>query len=245
MRIIEIPDLHGSNIWEDILPFVDQYDKIIFLGDYMDSYDYSDQEIADNFLKILDFKRSNPEKVILILGNHDLQYLFDTLEGLPVYCSGKRPSMVVTMKEHFEKAYNDGLFKLAYEAGPYLFSHAGITLGWWEEVNEKLFQTNHRLKQLWEGESVVNKINILLDIKSKWMNTNSIERGGSSKNAGPLWVDKSVMLKTPLSGFIHVVGHTKVDKIEKWKANNFVDVIFTDVIDNFTKSKPKFLTLKV
>ena len=48
-------------------------DRIIFLGDYLD--EYPDEGITrnqskENFKEIIDFKSNNPDKVILLLGNH-------------------------------------------------------------------------------------------------------------------------------------------------------------------------------
>lgn len=46
---------------------------IVFLGDYLNpygSYDYDD--ILNNLADIIDYKRNNMERVILLLGNNDL-----------------------------------------------------------------------------------------------------------------------------------------------------------------------------
>ena len=43
MKILTIPDLHGKDIWkkfvaEDTFVAKEESDKIVFLGDYLDSY---------------------------------------------------------------------------------------------------------------------------------------------------------------------------------------------------------------
>ena len=46
MKIITVGDLHGSPIWKTIRP--DDWDRMVFMGDYVDSSDYSDKEIKQN-----------------------------------------------------------------------------------------------------------------------------------------------------------------------------------------------------
>jgi len=68
MKIISVGDLHGNNIWKTIDP--ELYDKIIFVGDYTDSFHLTDSAILDNLLDLIEFKKSYPDKVFLLLGNH-------------------------------------------------------------------------------------------------------------------------------------------------------------------------------
>ena len=39
-KILIIPDVHGRTFWHYAKDHVDEYDKIIFLGDYLDPYRY-------------------------------------------------------------------------------------------------------------------------------------------------------------------------------------------------------------
>ena len=48
MKILTIPDLHGKTVWKNV--FDTNYDRIIFLGDYVDDFPpTTDGEILDNF----------------------------------------------------------------------------------------------------------------------------------------------------------------------------------------------------
>ena len=78
MKTITIGDIHGRSDWQEIDPA--NYDKIIFVGDYVDSFTVSDIDIITNLLNIIQFKKDNMNKVVLLLGNHDLQYLFSNEE---------------------------------------------------------------------------------------------------------------------------------------------------------------------
>src|SRR5690554_4185117 len=125
IKILAIGDLHGRSCWQAIQ--FDQYDKIVFLGDYVDSEYYGDQEILSNFRAVIDLKIAFPEKVVLILGNHDIQYLY-----YPKYsCSGFRPAMQPILTAIYNQ--HQHLFQIAYQVDNYLFSHAGLSLPWHEK----------------------------------------------------------------------------------------------------------------
>lgn len=71
-HIITIGDIHGYAKWRDIETDNNET-TIVFLGDYLNpygSYDYDD--ILNNLADIIDYKRNNMERVILLLGNNDL-----------------------------------------------------------------------------------------------------------------------------------------------------------------------------
>ena len=84
MKTITIGDIHGYDTWKqagdiDLLikgEFEPDYDKYIFVGDYVDSFDLTNIQIYANLLELIQFKKKFPEHVVLILGNHDLQYLY-------------------------------------------------------------------------------------------------------------------------------------------------------------------------
>ena len=80
MKIITIGDLHGSPVWKNIR--TENWDRMVFIGDYVDSSDYDAKEIKQNLLDIIELKKMYPEKVILLWGNHDLAYFYDGHERL-------------------------------------------------------------------------------------------------------------------------------------------------------------------
>lgn len=68
-------DIHSRSFWKDIIPRKDEFKKIIFLGDYLDPYDFegfTKEQAIVNFKEILEFKKDNPEKVVLLIGNHKI-----------------------------------------------------------------------------------------------------------------------------------------------------------------------------
>ena len=44
MKVLIIPDVHGRTFWKRAIDLIENYDKIIFLGDYLDPYQYEDME---------------------------------------------------------------------------------------------------------------------------------------------------------------------------------------------------------
>ena len=70
MKIIILGDIHGRKCWKDILDN-EQYDLVVFLGDYVSTHqDISEEAQIENLKDILEFKEANPNKVILLRGNH-------------------------------------------------------------------------------------------------------------------------------------------------------------------------------
>ena len=122
-KVLIVGDIHGRNNWE-LVRYLTGVDKIVFVGDYVDSYDKKDVEIYHNLKEIIQFKLDYPDKVELLLGNHDIQYIFSP----HFQCSGFRPHMLPYIKALFDE-YID-LFNIAYQTDNHLFTHAGVTNAW-------------------------------------------------------------------------------------------------------------------
>ena len=66
MKTLIIPDVHGRSFWKAALQ-KEEYDKVIFLGDYVDPYELeavSNSMAISNFKEILSLKISQPDHVI-------------------------------------------------------------------------------------------------------------------------------------------------------------------------------------
>lgn len=213
MLVNIIPDVHGDNIWKY---FIDEScDKIIFLGDYVDSFTIQNSIMINNLLDIIEFKKQNEDKVILLWGNHDIQYLY--YPESEYQCSGIRPEIAFTFKHIFKE--NEHLFQYAYQYKNWIFTHAGIQNNWFHD----------RFK----GNPLIN----IADQLNNPNNRNQKEslyqvgymRGGMKHNVGGiLWCDKQE-LKKPLEGFNQVVGHTQVSEIKEYIYKNN-KVIFCDCL---------------
>lgn len=79
-KILIIPDVHGRKFWRRAIErgLKENVDKIIFLGDYGDPYGSEEISHKDALMEledIIQFQENNPNKVVLLLGNHDAHYL--------------------------------------------------------------------------------------------------------------------------------------------------------------------------
>ena len=146
-----IPDIHGRQFWKDaVSQYEDKVEKIIFLGDYLDPYDYEGitrKDAIRNFEEIIDYKINNKDKVVLLLGNHDLHYWSKEFHTRSRYDSSNAYHIIEDFKTH------RSLFELAHEETigdkKYLFSHAGL-MNSWVERNKKVIDeiTPDRLTRL-------------------------------------------------------------------------------------------------
>ncbi len=130
-NLIVFPDIHGRIFWKQYINSLSQEEiqqtLFVFLGDYMDPYEYeniSEAEAFANFKDIINFKKEHMDNVILLIGNHDCSYLYSKDICSSRYCYSILQELIAFYKE------NLNLFQLAYEieynGKRYVFSHAGI-----------------------------------------------------------------------------------------------------------------------
>jgi hypothetical protein len=219
MKTITIGDIHGRDDWKKINP--DDYDKIIFIGDYVDSFDISVIVILHNLKEIIEFKKKYPDKVVLLLGNHDVAYIFNH-SGVSGFESAKLWDYQTTFMSDID------LFQVAYEYGNHLWTHAGVSLGWFNRYLKPLMDEDetigHALNDMW-----------VQSLKEEWkpLFQNSFYRGGSNSLGGPLWADKQETVNKIPKGIHQIVGHTALMKINTIfpKQNDFfTSITFTDVL---------------
>lgn len=185
--MIIIPDIHGRDFW--VKPVEKNLGKehIVFLGDYLDPYDYEgipSSEVFPRFEYIIAMKKKNPDDITLLLGNHDLHYLNgDLLGGRYDYANGYRNSQAFSD--------NSNLFQLAYEAEvagrKYLFTHAGVLRGWIDKNRQYLGRT--------EPEQISSVLNDYWGNRGYWPRLFTIladipySRWGNSRFGSPVWAD--------------------------------------------------------
>jgi predicted MPP superfamily phosphohydrolase len=198
MNIITIGDLHGSQSWKQVHP--KSWDRIVFTGDYVDSYDYTDKQILLNFQQVLLLKKDNPEKVILLLGNHDLHYFFKGTDRH--YCTGFRRKMLPALHKIFQTEKEN--FQAAFQVGNHLWTHAGVVQRWYD----------HFIKSqiLPEDENVASTLNrLFLSYYLPLFHVSEI-RGGYDKDGGIFWAHSTETCNDPLPEYHQIVGHTRTQK---------------------------------
>ena len=128
MKILVLPDIHGRDFWMEPCKHTEEFDKIIFLGDYHDPYsfqvsaDTSRHRLRD---ELLPFVLEHKDKVICLLGNHDGNYVIGEMAD----------RMDVFHKGDIAHYLNQMDLKLAHQEGKYLFTHSGVLPAWLEYNN--------------------------------------------------------------------------------------------------------------
>lgn len=77
-NILVIPDIHGRTFWKEPIANKDEFDHIVFLGDYFDPYPSESitQQVSINNFKELVNSFTEDEidgKVEFLLGNHKVK----------------------------------------------------------------------------------------------------------------------------------------------------------------------------
>ena len=132
MKIRIIPDVHGYDWWKNLVEDIEELNYCIFLGDYLDDWTIPTPEIISNLENIIEFKKSYMDKVVLLYGNHEWNYLSPYIG----YCSGFRYSafvdaerLLLENKNLFQvcKLINISLPLYSFPTQKLVFSHAGFS----------------------------------------------------------------------------------------------------------------------
>ena len=131
-KTIFLGDTHGRSFWK-LAIYQEQPNRVIFIGDYFDSFDISAVEQIHNFKEIIQFKKDNPQiKIIMLIGNHDFHY-FPKIgyNGTSGYQAGAAPNISQIIDE------NRKHLQMAYNIDNILCTHAGIGEAWMERLVKK------------------------------------------------------------------------------------------------------------
>jgi hypothetical protein len=219
IRVATIGDIHGRDCWKSI--DFNAFDIVVFLGDYLDSFDINKEAQLQNLKDIISLQRANPNKVILLLGNHDIQYVH-----FPKYmCSGYQQDMLA---DYFPLLkYNP--FQVAFQIGNHLWTHAGVHEGW---LKYRMGLHGY-FSRLAEAEGLASALNKcypnypeLFDIcphRSSF--------GSTYKVGGIFWADFEHVRKKPAKGYHQLVGHNMRDDIKTFTINPNTSITFCDVLD--------------
>lgn len=197
MKYLIVPDVHGRDFWVKPVQEALNNDniKIIFLGDYLDPYpdefekhvDY--KELAfEQFKYILKLKNDYPNKITLLLGNHDASYAISTK-----ICDCRRDyQRFSSIRELFH--LNKDKFSLLTEVKQndkrFIISHAGLSLEWLKQANMQGFTKENIVDYLNNKyELMVNSDNPEENEFAYDLGMCSYYRGGYNKVSSIVWAD--------------------------------------------------------
>lgn len=213
-KTLVLGDIHGRSNWK-LAVHRENADRVIFVGDYFDSFELSGVEQIHNFKEIIEYKENNPQvEVILLIGNHDYHYFPEIgYNGTGGYQTKLAPSITQVIDE------NRHHLQMAYGFGDYLFTHAGVSPVFLDEV----FGSDD-----WSKESVVVDLNELFRYKPKAFEFNGFESSGDSPSQTPIWIrPRSLMSankkhkKSLRKDYIQIVGHTAMKRIDLEGSDKF------------------------
>ena len=217
-KIIVIGDIHGRNIWREIVNANPDADYYVFVGDYFDSFDISSTEQIHNFREIIEFKNNNKDRVILLIGNHDIHYT----KGCIGSYSGFNHNTYYNIFSELSDLVKEESIVAAFKINNLLFTHAGVTKTWCN---------NHKINIL---ADVVEQLNDHLIFKPQvfmFQYGDKTSPYGEAIYQSPLWVRPTSLLEDAID-YIHIVGHTSSEEIKKNLESENKGCIVVDVLGN-------------
>lgn len=211
-----IPDIHGRKFWKVVAK---RSSKIFFLGDYVDSFSISGKDQYNNLLEIIAFKKQFPDKVILLWGNHDTQYLY--IDRPEYRCTGYQENMGNQFHWLFQD--NKHLFQHLYfdAEDEILYSHAGLQ--------------NSLYNELWAKYGPFTDLADFVEFVNRYEPTQIFNisklNGGFDEYSGIHWV-RPIELERNGYPVKQVVGHTwQADMKVKYINNLYAICDVAKIID--------------
>jgi len=218
MKTIFLGDTHGRATWKDIIT-KENPDRVVFIGDYFDSFDIEPAEQMFNFKEIIALKERGEHEVILLVGNHDFHY-YPGGETYSGYRAGSAPAIRQLLEE------NKDHLQMCYQLDNILCSHAGIGHNWLVEQEKYDRET--------DPGTIADYVNAIWNHQPNHFMFYGWDPYGDNKTQTPIWIrpmslmsgNKETFLKTD---YIQIVGHTGVKMIDMGKATGgryyFIDAI--------------------
>ena len=192
MKLLVLGDNHGRPQWEEIIE-KEQPDLTIFLGDYVSSHESIDSASQiTNLEKILQYKESHMDSVILLRGNHDTQHLgYSWAE-----CSGYFPHVGEYLMKNKDRFLL--LTQWIYIYNDIIFSHAGISTEWLRVANIS---------------SIEEINNIEPDNRFGFWPCKMSDFYGISPTQPCTWIRPQTLVEYMPEGITQVVGHSPAKRI--------------------------------
>jgi hypothetical protein len=207
MKYVIIGDVHGRTNWKQIIEKESDADKFIFLGDYFDPYDWtlSLEDLINNFENILKFKLDNLDKVVLLIGNHDLA-AFESQANKCRYVDG----LYENLRRVFYNGIISNVFQLCYFINDSIIcSHAGFSKTWLSKGNLKLKESdlNDDFKNCLLDEDLIEHYDFNHGDGTIWPDSS-----GDNSWQSPLWIRVPSLMHDKPDEIIQCIGHSRINK---------------------------------
>lgn len=239
MKVAAIGDIHGTTKFIDCYKKISENDsdveKIIVLGDWFDPYEDIDfNAMVERYKEFVNIWKSD-DRIISILGNHDIGgYVVYNDRTNRTERSGKKIQIISDLIEpNLSESY------LTYKIGDYMFSHAGVSQEWLNDIGE--YNRTH---------SRIDYVDAIMNCKKGWAEDQLADicqfyhydwtRTGDNPHQSCVWIRPQALCSCAIEGYHQVVGHTRLEEITKVSLDNGKDLWLVD--DNH---KPNYLILNI
>lgn len=218
-NILVIPDIHGRTFWKEPIAHKEDFDHIIFLGDYFDPYpneSITQQDAIENFKELINSFTEEEicDKVEFLLGNYDGHYLYNIPEASRI---AKNPtinkeitSLLINLRYKDQLKINTWI---TIKNTTYLFTHAGINKDW-ADRHPELCNVNYSGMLYQKFNNSPTAIDLIPNVYINWESIGEIGtyRGGWNNTGGPLWCDIREFITQPkFSPYYQIFGHTQLN----------------------------------
>jgi len=155
MKVLAIGDIHCKTwIIERVEALLHGYDRVVFVGDYADNWGASALDSAKTWVALMELSEENPEKVVLVRGNHDYIYT----EQTPTLQSGfDEKTQIILDANLFLKDWLRSL-PIVAEIDGVTYSHAGIDERWDGDLTVGSLWTD--VSPIWVRPGIAQYVNI-------------------------------------------------------------------------------------
>ena len=235
---IIVGDLHGDISFYQQIKSKFATEKIILLGDLVDSFTFTRTEQFRLLEEVLgDISGGD---VQCVKGNHEWSYL----RPERMRCSGYSSSFGAQLMPFFSKMFSEMPNYILDIERKVLITHAGLS--------KRLFLQGGTKSILDDTPITIEEVQEFLEVETRKIDEGlvydiGISRGGVSRVGGIFWCDWYVDF-TPIEGLIQILGHTPVTEIKtkmsnymidclqkkasvvRWKEDNMIEVVDIDKI---------------
>ncbi len=210
MKTLVLGDTHGRAFWKLVL-YENDFDRLIFIGDYFDSFDINTEKQINNFLDIIEYKKKSGKEVILLIGNHDHHYFpeigYTGTSGYQEVGKYQIEPVIDGNREHLQ---------MAYAQDDILFTHAGVCEAWLNKQLEEIGPI-HDVVPLDTAGKIADFVNDVWKHKPIEFLFTGRDSYGDDMGQTPIWIRPRSLMRSGKNLkklVIQVVGHTGQEKID-------------------------------
>lgn len=227
MKALFIGDVHNhSYMFKDIERLDKEYkfDRIIFLGDYVDDWLTDNHNSLETLNTLFKLKEKEPDKYTMLIGNHELSYL-----GFP--CSGHHRELEDLVEQKLKENIHNLEYYTEIELGNKTFvcSHAGFT-------NDYICQV---LDMYGEWKPVLDDLQKTKLQNLAYLRYCSRARGGMDSCSSFVWTDRRELMYCPDNLIIpyQIVGHTPASTVGSYISES-EELYFVDTHSTYRNGEP-------